>query len=91
LDANHTLKDGNKLLRRTTIKALLSTWPGLDAERPAKITETDCRAWAARFADAYDEQFCNNTLSTLRHILERAGIGRDDNPARKVKRLGVQQ
>ena len=89
LEADHTLKDGSKLYRRNTIKALLRTWPELDALHPAKITETDCRAWAGRFTQAYDEQFYNNTLSTLRHIIERAGVGYDENPARKVKRLGV--
>lgn len=89
LDADHTLKDGSKLYRHNCVKALLRTWPDLDAKAPAKITEADCRAWAARFAEQYDDQFFNSTLSTLRHILERAGIGRDDNPAFKVKRLGV--
>jgi len=54
---------------------------------PSKITETDCRAWAGRFAAKYDEQFFNNTLSTLRHILERAGVPREENPAFKIKRL----
>lgn len=101
LVADHTLKDGSKLYRRNCIKALLHTWPGLDALPPAKITEADCRAWAGRFvttgrkrigknnATGYDESFFNNTLSTLRHILKRAGLGRDDNPAFNVKRLGV--
>jgi integrase len=91
LDADHTLKDGSKLYRHNCIKALLRTWPGLDALRPVKISETECRAWAAKFTAEYDEQFFNNTLSTLRHILERAGITHDENPARKVKRLGVKQ
>jgi integrase len=89
LDADHTLKDGSKLYRHNCIKALLRTWPGLDALRPVKISETECRAWAAKFTAEYDEQFFNNTLSTLRHILERAGLPHDENPARKVERLGV--
>lgn len=91
IDADHTLRDGSKLYRRNCVKALLRTWPGLDALAPAKITEADCRVWAARFAAEYDEGFFNNTLSSLRHILERAGIGREDNPAFKIKRLGVRQ
>jgi hypothetical protein len=37
LDADHTLKDGSKLYRHNCIKALLRTWPGLDALRPAKM------------------------------------------------------
>lgn len=89
VNADHTLKDASKLYRRNSIKALLRTWPGLDALRPDKITEAECRAWAGRFAAKYEARFFNNTLSSLRHILERAGIGHDENPARKVKRLGV--
>jgi integrase len=87
--ADYALMDGSKLYRRNCIKALLRTWTGIDELRPDKITEADCRAWAARFSADYDEQFFNNTLGTLRMILARAGLGRDDNPAYKVKRLGV--
>ncbi len=89
LIADHALKPASKNYRCNCIKVLLRTWPDLDAQPPTKITESDCRNWASRFATEYDEQFFNNTLSTLRHILERAGLGRDDNPAFKVKRLGV--
>ena len=91
LEADHTLKDGSKLYRRNSIKALVRTWPELDGLPPAKITEADCRAWAGRFTQRYDAQFYNNTLSTLRHILARAGVGHDDNPALKIKRLGVKR
>jgi len=51
----------------------------------------DCRDWAAKFAAKYSPQVFNNTLSSLRLILERAGIGHDENPARQIKRLGVKQ
>ena len=83
------MKAGSKLYWHNCIKALLRTWLGLDELRPAKISETECRAWAAKFTAEYDEQFFNNTLSTLRHILERAGIVHEENPADKVKRLGI--
>jgi integrase len=89
IEADHTLKEGSKLYRRNCVKALLRTWPELDTLPPAKISESDCRAWAARFTETYDGQFFNNTLSSLRHILERAGIAHDENPARKLKRLGI--
>ncbi len=87
--ADHTLKNGSKLYRRNCVKALLRTWPGINELRPDKISETDCRTWAARFAQLYDAQFFNNTLSTIRRILEIAGISHDSNPALKIKRLGV--
>jgi hypothetical protein len=89
IEADHILKDGSKLYRRNCVKALLRTWLGLDALSPAKISESDCRARAARFTEIYDGQFFNNTLSSLRHILERAGIAHDENPARKLKRLAI--
>ena len=89
LEADHTLKDGSKRFRQYCIKALLRSWPELDAVAPLKITESDCRDWAAKFAEKYDEQFFNNALGTLRAILEKAGLGHDDNPAMKIKRLGV--
>jgi integrase len=90
LAADHTLMDGSKKYRRNCVKALLKTWPGLDESQPDKITDTDCKEWAARFiGEGYDEQFFNNALGTLRMILARAGLGRDDNPAYKIKRLGV--
>lgn len=89
IEADHTLKGASKLYRKNTIKALLRTWPVLDSKAPAKITETECREWASKFASEYDDQFFNNTLSSLRHILQNAGIPREDNPAFKVKRLGV--
>ncbi len=54
VDADHTLKEASKLYRHNCVKALLRTWPELDAKAPAKITEADCRAWASRFAAEYD-------------------------------------
>jgi hypothetical protein len=75
LQKDYTVGDGSRKLRRGCINALLRTWPELDTLSPAKITEAACKAWASRFAGRYDEQFFNNTLSTLRLILERAGLG----------------
>lgn len=89
LAADHTLKETGKLYRRKCIQALTKSWPNLDAMHPAKITVADCRAWAAKFAADYSPSVFNNTLGTLRMILERAGIGHDENPARAIKRLGV--
>lgn len=91
LDADHTLRPASKLYRHRCIKALLKSWPELDTMHPARISASDCRAWASKFAIEYSPQVFNNTLGTLRMILERAGIGHDENPARKIKRLGVKQ
>jgi integrase len=91
LTADHALKETAKIYRRKCIVALIRSWPELDAMQPAKITVADCRAWAAKFAGNYSPSVFNNTLGTLRMILERAGIRHDDNPARMVKRLGIKQ
>jgi integrase len=89
MNGDHTIKETSKIYRRKCIRALIRSWPGLEEMRPDKITETDCREWAARFAANYSVSVFNNTLSTLRMILTHAGLGHDDNPARNVKRLGV--
>ena len=89
LEAEHTLADQSRRYRKNCIAVLLRTWPGLDEAKLPKISECGCREWAKRFAAEHDEQYFNNTLGTLRAILERGGIGHDANPARKIKRLGV--
>lgn len=91
LDADHTLRPASKLYRHRCIKALLNSWPELDAMHPARISPADCRVWASKYATQYSPQVFNNTLGTLRMILERAGISHDENPARSIKRLGVKQ
>jgi len=91
LESDHTLKETGKLYRRKCIKALIKSWPELDASHPGKITEADCRLWASKFAAAYSPSVFNNTLGTLRMILERAKIPHDENPALKIKRLGIKQ
>jgi integrase len=89
METAHDRKETAKIYRRKCIAALLKSWPELDALAPEKITEANCRTWATKFAADYSASVFNNTLSTLRMILERAGIGIDDNPAHKVNRLGI--
>jgi integrase len=90
LDADHTLAPRSKDYRRQRIAALLKTWPGnLDTMKLEKISVTACREWAKKFSGMFDEQNFNNTLGTMRAIIERGGIGHDSNPAFKIKRLGV--
>jgi integrase len=88
LAADHSLKEASKVYRLRCIKAMLKSWPELDSLTPKEITKTDCLTWAAKYAK-YSPTVFNNTVGTLRLILERAGLGRDENPAFKIKRLGV--
>jgi integrase len=89
LKAAHDLTDGTKQYRKARIAALLKSWPKLDGMKLKEISLTACREWAKRFSEQWDEQNFNNTLGTLRSIIERGGIGHDANPAFKIKRLGV--
>src|SRR5947207_13893447 len=83
---NQRLKPAAKVYRNTTIKDLCKTWPGLDATDIRKITQRDCLEWAARFGQKYSPSLYNNTVGTLRHILEigiQAGA-RYGNPAHTI-------
>ena len=89
LEADHTLAPQSKAYRKARIAALLKSWAGLDSLKLDKISLTRCREWAKDFSTKWDEQNFNNTLGTLRAILERGGLGHDANPAFRIKRLGV--
>jgi integrase len=91
LDQDHTIGEGTRYYRQNCLKALTKTWPGLDSLPLRKITVQACKEWAHRFAATYDEQYFNNTLGTVRAVLARGGVSRDDNPAFTVKRLGVKR
>jgi integrase len=86
---DHTLAELSKVYRLRCVNSLLRSWPGLDSLKASAITEADCRAWAARYAEKYAGQFFNNTLNVFRQVLTLAGLGRDNNPAFKIKRLGI--
>lgn len=85
---DHTLAPLSKTYRLRCVECLLKTWPGVDKLKVDTITQADCRAWAARYAEHYSPTVFNNTVNTLRRILALAGLGHDANPAMKLKRLG---
>jgi integrase len=100
---SHDISPQTERYRLYCVRALLKTWPGLRMLPIEKLTlpaasgegyKTEaayslCQEWANRFAAEKDEQYFNNTLSVLRSILEIGGVPKDNNPARKIKRLGV--
>ena len=85
----HDLSPQTKRYRRYFLKALLANWPGLRKLKADRVTAADCQEWAGRFSAAKDEQYLNHRLAVLRTPLELGGIPHDQNPARKIKRLGV--
>ena len=96
IDEDQTLKPASKHYRKFCSASLLKSWHGLDELRADKIMEDDCRKWAKKFSarlrresrKPIDEQFFNNAPGTFRAILDLAQLRR--NPAKSVKRLGVQ-
>jgi len=76
-----------------TIKDLGKTWSGLNATDIRKISERECLEWAAICVERYSPTVYNNTVGTLRDILE-IGIraeARYGNPANAIPKLKVRQ
>lgn len=85
----HELAELSRVYRLRCVDRILRSWPGLDNKRVDTITKADCEAWAKRYADKYSAQFFNYSRIVFREILSLAGLGRDANPAYKIKRRGV--
>jgi len=93
LKNNQRLKAAAEEYRMRTIEDLGKTWPGLNATDVRKSSERECLEWAAKYAEKYSPTVYNNTVGTLRHVLEigvRAGA-RYGNPANAIPKLKVRQ
>jgi integrase len=93
LEANIGLKPSAKLYRQKCIEALLRAWSGLKEKDIRKISERDCLHWAGQFGRDYSPSVFNNTVGTLRHILNVAISegARYSNPALVIKKAKVRQ
>lgn len=91
LEQRQDITPGAKLYRRTTINFLLKFWPDFEALEVAKITKDQCLKWSVALAEHYASTVYNNTISTLKMILDIAVEcrARGDNPARSIKRKRV--
>jgi integrase len=93
VDVQTDLKPASKEYRHKTVKYLLRSWPELGGKIPAKVTEAECKEWARRYHQEFSETLYNNTVDSLRHILDVA-IGRGliaRNPALAVAKVKVPQ
>ena len=90
---NQRLKATAKQYRMRTIADLVRTWSGLDATDIRKISERGCLEWAAKYAEKYSPTVYNNTVGTLRHILEIGirAVARYGNPANAIPKLKIRQ
>src|SRR6266404_4830788 len=84
-------KPRSKDYREERITALLKSWPSLEMKDVRQINRHDCQEWARKFSQNCSPIAFNNTIGTLRMILDicvEAGA-RYDNPARGLKRKRV--
>jgi integrase len=91
LNANAALKPRSKVYREERIAALLKSWPELEKKDVRKISKQECLTWAAVYAEKAAPSNFNNTIGTVRLILDIAVEAGAiyDNPARFIKRLRV--
>jgi len=91
VDIDTELKPASKLYRHKTVKYLLRSWPELSDRKSNRVTETECKEWAARYLKDFSETLYNNTVDSLRHIfdlaIDQGLITR--NPAAEVSRVTV--
>ena len=93
LKGDQSLKDRSKTYREERITALLKSWDDLNQTDVAQISKSDCLDWAARFGKTSSPSAFNNTVGTLRLILNIAveAGARYDNPAVHIKRKRIRQ
>jgi integrase len=93
VEGNVSLKPNGKLYRKRCAEALVRWWPGLLEKDVHKISERDCLHWAAEFGKRYSASVFNNTVGSLRQILEIAVKegSRYGNPALAIKKARIRQ
>jgi integrase len=93
LDGQQDITEGTRVYRRKCIEALLKSWPGLEAKLVGKVSKDECLEWAKKFAQSYSPSVYNNTVGTLRMILDIAVEkgARARNPAQFITKRRVGQ
>ncbi len=91
LAGDGSLKPRSKSYREERIAAMLKSWRGLEKTDVRKISKSECLTWAADYGKKAAPSNFNNTVGTLRLILDVAveAGARYDNPARFIKRMRV--
>jgi integrase len=88
---DHHNTERTKLYKREILIALKKSWPGLFDTDIARISQKDCREWAARYSRDYSPLRFNGALQIVRRLFALAieeGY-RNDNPAMIIKRFAV--
>jgi hypothetical protein len=72
LDGQQDIKEGTKVYRRKCIEALLKSWPELEKKPVGKVSKEECLEWSRKLTAKYSASVYNNTVGTLRMILDVA-------------------
>jgi hypothetical protein len=72
IEDDHNNKPRTKLYKQETLIALKKSWPELFSTDIAKITQKDCREWAARYSQDYSATRFNGALGVVRRIFDLA-------------------
>ena len=91
IDDDHRNTPRTKLYKRENLVALKKAWPRFFDTDIARISQKDCREWAARYGGKYSPSRFNGSLQIVRHLFALAieeGY-RNDNPALAIKRFAV--
>jgi integrase len=83
LEQDKELKPRSKEYRLERLGALFRSWPKLKKTDISRIRKNNCLEWAAKFGKSASPSAFNNTVGTLRMILDIAidAGARYDNPA----------
>jgi integrase len=72
LDHNPRLKPRTRDYWRERLVALTKSWEGLNETEVRKITQSDCKRWAGKYATKASPTNYNNTIALLRQVLSCA-------------------
>jgi integrase len=93
-----TIKPQSKQYRLWCLGKLQKTWPELWALRLGEITSEACKEWAAKLVKEIACHYYNNTLGTLKQVLQTGikahkvnGGGTLESPAAELKKTRVTQ
>lgn len=93
LDQDIRLKPSSKRYRRHTIRFIEKTWPDIRECLLNRIGVEEMRQWAVRLHKAYSATGVNNTIGTMRAILDiplKRGL-LSQNPAANLSKVRVRQ
>jgi integrase len=89
--ASASLKPRSKDYREMMIDFIRRSWPSLFDTDVRKVSPHDCELWLSRYQQRYSPSVVNNSIGTLRAILDEAirNGARFNNPAAGLSRVKV--